>query len=217
MNHKTKRFWILLVSSFLVIMNLSNVNANGSEPQSSPTETTDKVTVLETLFEKKGAGDMWQSIPSGSGFSIGEVIRLSINWEISEGNLKDVKAGDYFNLVLDERMSTINTQEEQLIANGVEIGTWRIDKHTIVTTLNETGASSLFIHHGFFHVYFTVDQVEEGLILVIDGKEFGPFDVVQRESSGGREPIGEDLEIINKDGGQIDYTKVLNWTIEINR
>lgn len=53
MNHKTKRFWILLVSSFLVIKNLSNVNANGSEPQSSPTETTDKVTVLETLFEKK--------------------------------------------------------------------------------------------------------------------------------------------------------------------
>lgn len=53
MNHKTKRFWILLVSSFLVIMNLSNVNANGSEPQSSPTEITDKVTVLETLLRKK--------------------------------------------------------------------------------------------------------------------------------------------------------------------
>lgn len=147
---------------------------------------------------------------SGSSPSIRTIYLYSINWDLNNlgGN---ISTGDYFTYNLPNNTPASYTDSQDLIANGIVIGTARTTKGSnIVTVEFNNNASTMANYNGTITVPISVTLNDgENTFINPDGSKI----IIIYTAPAGSTVINEVLGKL----GQSAYTNYIEWFVYINK
>ncbi|MGM0124332.1 hypothetical protein IGI37_001709 [Enterococcus sp. AZ194] len=186
----------------------------GIAPFSTDLSSTVSIDGLR-VYKRPIGQDTWTLVPEGGSIMMGDAVKFEVEWSIP--NLT-AQAGDTLKIPLSpSNFGWKNTNPQDLITEGIVIGTWHIQDNHFVVVFNDKIESKDLLKNGTVEAIGGANKVGDNSSIVINNSDIMHVDIVPApvvEIPDKPWPVGSDaMKTGNVSGGNLNQ---MGWSADLN-